>query len=86
MTIQQFLLLTDSMQCKIFNSMAIKIRERMDGAYSYYLYRLDSFYLEAKFEIQSGQIQRIHSFTMSQPLSKISNPNASNLKLTTENL
>ncbi|MFT3910962.1 MAG: hypothetical protein QM737_16200 [Ferruginibacter sp.] len=63
MTHAEFIQLTTAKQYETIITKADPIAQRSDGMYNYYLYQLDSFYVEEKYHSRQHSLSGIRSFT-----------------------
>ena len=50
-------------QCLVIEDMAVLIAERVDNKMRYYLFQLDSFYIEISVQLHNEIIENVYSFT-----------------------
>ena len=69
MTHEQFAKLPFTQQCLLIKHLAAEVGKRQDTVHRYFLYQLDSFYIEIKLGLYDDKIEELISFSENKNLS-----------------
>ncbi|MFT3910872.1 MAG: hypothetical protein QM737_15750 [Ferruginibacter sp.] len=70
MTREQFLMIPFKEQCLVIEDFAVLVAERADVKFRYYLFQLDSFYIEISIQLHNEIIEGIYPFSSMELLDK----------------